>query len=284
MKRPENDKWLDEALSETIGSKKLRTDFEAWKQRHPEAVEMLTSRIDKGASASPSPLSIRKMIMKSPFTKLAAAAALIIALLIGMNQFGKTSVAWAEVAKKVENCRGLICQIKETRTMKVAGKEVEIRTRTEMYGSAEHGIRQDRYQDDKLIVTVYVSLSDNQIVSVMHPMMKYGREPLEEGFAGEFAQLSPQKVVADLLSKDHKKLGRRIIEGREAEGVEVSNKNVTTRVWVAVDTQWPILYEIQYKDGEDKPYLVMDNFQWEVELEASLFEPNIPADYTLMER
>jgi len=47
MKRPENDKLLDEALSETIGSKKSRTNFEQWKQKYPEAVEMLTSRTSR---------------------------------------------------------------------------------------------------------------------------------------------------------------------------------------------------------------------------------------------
>ncbi|MCP4610249.1 MAG: hypothetical protein GY845_16185 [Planctomycetes bacterium] len=283
MKRPENDNWLDEALSETIGSTKPRTDFEQWKQKHPEAVEMLTSRVKSKTSIKKHPHIIRIKIMKSPITKLAAAAVIVIAVLIGVDPFDKTSVAWAEVAKKVENCRGFICKLRETRTMKVAGKEVEIRTRAEMYGSTEYGIRQDRYQDDKLTMTVYMSLKDNEIVTVLHQMKKYGREPLEEGFADEFAKVSPQKAVSDLLSKDHKKLGSQVVNGREAEGIEVSYKNVTTRVWVAVDSQWPILYEVQ-KAGEDKPYLVMENFQWEVELEANLFKPNIPVDYMLLER
>jgi hypothetical protein len=221
--------------------------------------------------------------MKSPITKLAAAAVIVIAVFIGIEQFDKTSIVWAEVAKKVKNCRGFICKTREIRTMKVSGREVEIRTQAEMYGSSEHGIRQERYQDDKLTVTLYVSLKDNEIVSILHQMKKYGREPLEEGFEEEFAKVSPQKAVADLLSKNHKKLGRRVIDGKEAEGIEVSHKNVTTRVWVDVDSQWPILYEVQ-KDVEDKPHLIMDNFQWEVELEANLFEPKIPVDYTLLER
>ena len=105
MKRPENDKWLDEALSETIGSKKPRTDFEQWKQKHPEAVEMLTSRADKQASASPGPLTIRRIIMKSPITKLAAAAVIIIAVFIGIDQLGtnSSSVVWADVTERFES-------------------------------------------------------------------------------------------------------------------------------------------------------------------------------------
>ena len=51
MERPENNKWIDEALTETIGSEKPRTDFEQWKQQHPEAVKMFTSRAGKEAEA-----------------------------------------------------------------------------------------------------------------------------------------------------------------------------------------------------------------------------------------
>jgi len=52
-------------------------------------------------------LSIRRIIMKNPITKLAAAAVIIIAVLIGINQFGGSidgaSVAWADVAERFES-------------------------------------------------------------------------------------------------------------------------------------------------------------------------------------
>ncbi len=86
MKRPENYKRLDEALSETIGSKKHRTDFDHWKRTHPDAVEMLTSRA-RIHSRSGSLLKIRNTIMKSPITKFAAAAVLIICVFLGLNYF-----------------------------------------------------------------------------------------------------------------------------------------------------------------------------------------------------
>jgi len=77
MERPENDKWLDEALSKTIGSEKPGTDFEEWKQKHPEAVEMLTSRAKSKTSTIKRPYSIRNIIMKNPIIKFAAVIALI---------------------------------------------------------------------------------------------------------------------------------------------------------------------------------------------------------------
>jgi ferric-dicitrate binding protein FerR (iron transport regulator) len=92
MGRPENNKWLDEALSETIGSKKPRTDFEQWKQDHPEAVEMLTSRTH-GHAVSPGPLKTRRIIMTSTIVKLAAAAVVAVAAIVGINQLTNTQPA-----------------------------------------------------------------------------------------------------------------------------------------------------------------------------------------------
>ncbi len=89
MERPENDKWLNEALSETIGSEKLRTDFKQWKQKHPEAVKMLTSRVNRQISASKHPLSIRSIIMKNQITKYAAVLAIVVGIgaisVVGVN-------------------------------------------------------------------------------------------------------------------------------------------------------------------------------------------------------
>ena len=105
MKRPENNKWLDDALSEAIGAEKSESNFDNWKQNHPEAVEMLTSRVSRQTSASKHQLSIRNIIMKSPITKLAAAAVIIFAVLVGIHQFSGSinvaNVALAEVTSRV---------------------------------------------------------------------------------------------------------------------------------------------------------------------------------------
>ena len=65
MKHPENENWLDDVLSETIGSEKPKADFEQWKQQHPDAVEMLTSKAGRDSSISKGPLSIRDLRNKA---------------------------------------------------------------------------------------------------------------------------------------------------------------------------------------------------------------------------
>jgi len=102
MKSPENDKWLDEALSDVIGSKETRTDFEQWKLQHPQAVEMLTSRAKTNTPIIKRPHTIRIKIMKSPVTKLAAAAVIVIAIALSMNFLNESmpSASAAEVLAK----------------------------------------------------------------------------------------------------------------------------------------------------------------------------------------
>lgn len=72
-------------------------------------VEKIMSRIDTKSIASPSAVNtqnIWRIIIKSPITKLAAAAVIIIAAMIGINYFGGSidvsSVAWAEVVRHIE--------------------------------------------------------------------------------------------------------------------------------------------------------------------------------------
>ena len=103
MKRPENNEWLDKVLTEAIDSKKPQTDFEQWKQQHPDAIKMLTSRASTH-TASRDPLRIRNIIMKNPLTKFVAAAAIIIAVLIGIGHFGRngSSIALADITEQFE--------------------------------------------------------------------------------------------------------------------------------------------------------------------------------------
>ena len=103
MEQTVNNKWLEEALTEAIGSEEQKPDFEKWKQQHPEAVEMLTSRAGEGPLMSTRPLKIGRTIMKSRMCKLSAAAMIIIAVLFGLKFIGGpdvANIAWAEVTNR----------------------------------------------------------------------------------------------------------------------------------------------------------------------------------------
>jgi outer membrane lipoprotein-sorting protein len=90
MERLEDKNRLDEALTEAIGSEGKKPDFEKWKQTHMQAVEMLTSRAGMGPTST-RPLNIGRIIMKSPITKLAAAAMLIFAAVLSITILDKSA-------------------------------------------------------------------------------------------------------------------------------------------------------------------------------------------------
>ncbi len=50
-------------------------------------------------------------------------------------------------------------------------------------------------------------------------------------------------------------------------------------------TNWPVRIEVEgqmMNEGQFRPsHIVLDHFQWDAEIDPGLFEPNIPADYTL---
>ena len=56
-----------------------------------------------------------------------------------------------------------------------------------------------------------------------------------------------------------------------------------TRFWVDVETELPVLIEIEQVSFDEKRQIntTVYDFQWDVELGPSVFEPNIPAGYTL---
>jgi len=78
MKRQKDEKWLDELISHTINTTKPQFDVEKWKQKYPDEFQMLLSRAaQRPLTPSARQPNIWRTILKSPITKLAAAAVII---------------------------------------------------------------------------------------------------------------------------------------------------------------------------------------------------------------
>ena len=245
MKSPENDKWLDEALSDIIGSIKPRTDFEQWKKLHHQAVQMLTSRAGR-QMVSPSPLTTRRTIMKSPITKLAAAAVIVGVVLIGVSQFGGSaaSVAWGEVIGKLEVSQGVIFR----RTMTRSDRPGEDGYRM-IYSCPTHS-RTDHYRADQIIGSLYCDYNAKTLVSIQHDRKTYFDHELGEQAMQE-TEVSPKAWVQKFLSCEYRELGQRTIKGILCEGLETTDPafgdsdspvdSLMLQLWVSVETGYPVL-------------------------------------------
>jgi hypothetical protein len=78
MNEQRNEKRMDELISRTINTGKPQFDAEKWKQKYPDEYQALLARAAKGDSNRQP--TILKVILKSPLTKIAAAAVIILAV------------------------------------------------------------------------------------------------------------------------------------------------------------------------------------------------------------
>jgi len=238
--------------------------------------------------------NIGRIIMKSRITKLAAAAVIIIAVLIGIQMSGVSidgaSVAWCEVLEVMENIPTVVFDMTNVTTF---GENKTMSTKSKVYDAGEYGNRIDMYMNGELIMQKYMIPKEKLAYRIRPREKMYSRFELSDDQAAAEEDF-PRQWVKIILSEDYTELGRSNINGIEVECAEVENSELlggdegVVRLWVDVETNLPVRMELEGKmmeAGAKRPMkFVMDDFQWDVELDENIFEPNIPDDYTLIEK
>ena len=227
--------------------------------------------------------------MRSPITKLAVAAAVIAVGVLGLFEFigteGKSGVVWAEVAKKVQASRGVIFRSRDTAPdSRDGGPDY---TMNYLYSAQ---LRLDSYKGDQIIKTFYDDFNTKTVILVDHGHKSYVKMTFEKMEQDDFLT-DPKSFVQRFLSHEHRELGQKTVEGVLCEGIETTDPafdgtdhpvdSLMARVWASVETGYPVQFEVEVvrNNGEIRIEEVADSFQWDVELDESMFEPNIPADY-----
>jgi len=241
--------------------------------------------------------SVWRIIMNSRITKLAVAAVIIVAVFVGINQFvgpvHLTGVVLGEVLEKVESIESFVFQHKMS--VKGApglpeGKTVDIEST--VYVSSEYGLRQDKFVGDMAISRAYVPPSGTVITEVMPHIKKYILASMtEEQIREMHEEVDPAEMIKEFMSFEHTYLGRDIVDGVEAEGIEVDDPNfgimmfesAKGRLWIDVETDLPVRIEVEgvSSGGSVEMKIIAYEFDWEANLGAEVFEPNIPDDYAL---
>ena len=241
--------------------------------------------------------NIRRTIMKSPIIKLAAAAVIIALVVLGLFEFigteNTSGVVWADVVRKVEASRGSVVRCSES----FQSNEVDY---TMKYFSPTHS-RTDFYEGGQITQTYYDDVDTNTMTYFNHIHKHYMSRTFNKNKNEFFLEqhehwMNPRYLVQRILSGEHRNLGQKTIEGILCEGIEttdpaalgplpgpINRLEVEMRLWVNVETGYPVLFENKMS-GEAEGKLmeseaVMDQFQWDVELDPSFLEPNIPPDY-----
>ena len=239
---------------------------------------------------------IWRIIMKNHLTKLTAAAAVIvIAALIITFQFSTSGVAWGALAEKIGGVQSVVFHLSANVKMQNMPQGQMPKTESIAYYSSEYGSRVEQYINDKLSFTMYLNPKENIYVTVLPEQKKVMR--VTNKSQEELKQVSdkddPRVMVRQMMSQEYKHLGRDNINGIDVEGIECTGPRVmggmfedaTARLWVERGTDYPVRMEIEgtVSGGQMEMTMIMDDFQWNVDLDPALFVPDIPADYTSSE-
>lgn len=271
----------------------------------PDSERMMFEQLlDEHLNSELSKQNIWSIIMKSKLTKLAAAGVIILALLLAIHYSGGSidgsGVVWADVLKKMENCKGYTNQIKFM---------TELPSDWKCYYSPEYA-RIDVYRNEKLNWSLYNNYKSNTTTYIYYNTKRYSiRQRVEDSDTGRNRQdsLNPLFMLWAILSYEHQELDSKTIDGVLCEGIESSDMNVIIMMnpededelrslenpgfhmtlWIDKKTQYPVKVEykfnIESSNGEIiKGGAVLDQFEWDVDFDIDTFKPNIPTDYSKM--
>lgn len=217
---------------------------------------------------------IWRTIMKSKITKLAAAAAIIVAVFVGVHQFGRSveSVTFADVVEPFLTARTATFKIRLT------GQGVPTQ---EYDGMFMEPCRMCHTQPGG--GTVIVDLEKGKFVTLL-PQLKQAivleltNVPEDPGSLNFFQEIRNRILKAQPLKDESVEfLGRQQVDGQSAIGYHVRKPGLDTTVWANAETKMPVQIEVV-----DEPMIItMSNIAFNVALDEELFSLDIPEGYTV---
>jgi hypothetical protein len=293
-----------ENINELIKKLQLKASADLDRRVHEDISRALTEP-RKTKSAPPEP-NIWRIIMKSPITKLATAAVVIIACVIGLSLWRTTGsgIALADVLARVEQVKAYRCQWSTKVTGEDPNKPYSSERRGTRLISQEYGSKGKIEQLDpnggwSMFVEGYIFPDKKTGIFILHKQKKYCRIELgDDDFAERLWQNSdPRTYLKKILACKYESMGRATIDGIEVEGFQTTDPNlegnsenkveVDVKMWVDAKTRLPVRYDsttAYFDQMGDKiikhVHIVLHDFQWDVPVDAAEFKPVIPDDYT----
>jgi hypothetical protein len=242
--------------------------------------------------------NLRRQIMKSPITKLAAAV-VIIACLIGLSLWRGTQsgIALADVLARVEQVKAFRYQW----SAKTPGEDPNkpYYGRGTMLISQECGTKGkglDPNGGESTFGGHYFFPEKKTMIIIQPKEKQYWRIEVDDGYVKKWQNFDPRTNLKKILASKYESLGRSTIDGIEVEGFRTTDPNwtdnrkrkaeVDVKMWVDVKTRLPVRYDSTYVyfdqmgNKKESEYYVENDYQWDVVVDAAEFEPPpIPDDY-----
>jgi hypothetical protein len=223
----------------------------------------------KAAHRATEALKTRRTLMKSPMTKIAAAAVILIAVvLIGINPFA-SNVTWAQVIEPILNARTVVFDmILGTDDTGIVSHEIVVGSRMRKTISNMPNMTMIIDTDNATLLgldneaktAVYVDITGD-LGDRHRSYIKFVRE-----------------IIKQLQDGQVEQLGEQTIDGQKAVLFVGKGQNEEVRIWADPETAHPIRIEAQI--GQEFAF-TMKHFEFDAAVDESLVSMDVPEGYTL---
>jgi len=260
----------EEKIRELIRKSDMPTGPDADKKILGDATEHL--RQLKQQRAAKTWLSIWRTIMKSPITKLATVAVIIIVAIIGMHLIGSSidgsNVVWADVLEQIRTFRPYVCK----QTIKYDEKPADTKRFMHLSLSRRREIRSDGS------IWVFDMSEEPVRILTLYPDKKQAQEMT-------ITDMGPSKdpdllrIISKRQDGTEEELSFKQINGRTVKGFHSPGKLNDFTVWADVETQLPVYVEV--RQDQLKRTIIGEDFEFDVDFDPSLFSTTAPKEYSV---
>ncbi|MBN2180264.1 MAG: hypothetical protein JW715_00005, partial [Sedimentisphaerales bacterium] len=220
------------------------------------------------------PLNIWRKIMKSTITKIAAAILIVVSVIAGIHFWSSTeTVAWADIVRPILTARTVVFNLVMTE-----GEHIPI---TRVMNMGTQRLRSEVLSPDGKTVQAIVivdfdtsqmlQLIPSQKTAVLIEMKDLPEKP------ENFIEIM-RNVIIELQNDPDvsvESLGEKEIDGHMSQGLRATSSEGELTVWADSQTRLPIRIE---QKGRQIQFVCTD-FQFDIEMDESLFSMEIPEGY-----
>jgi hypothetical protein len=232
------------------------------------------------------------LMMRSTRTRLAVAAVVMLvgAVAVLLWQGTGSAVALADVLARLERIDAYTCEATTGRMSPEGGQ-----SKSTTWVSRDYGTKAVIRNADtgEVSMEAYMLPKEKTAIMIQHDQKAYVRFEFDDRMADKLREEIPdaREMLVGIQNCSHTSLGRSFIDGVEVEGFRTTDPNYTkdtdqasrveVTLWVDVKTRLPVQFEedIERTNGT-AIHRVSHDFQWDVPIDPTVFQPLIPDGYT----
>lgn len=237
-------------------------------------------------------------IMKT-LPKLAAAAVVIIGVWLGLKftGSGKQGIALAEVLHRIQAVPAFTYRLQmiiSGEPLDPSAQSLQNMSGTIWISNQTNAVKMEISMDGKPMQIMYILPQENHMITLMPQSKQYMEFTLSEDMLKEYKQNQgdPREMIQRVIDSEYTDLGKTVLNGIPCQGVESDDPKlmggmvdqVRARLWFDAENGYPVQWEMNIvtNEGKTEMHMLIDDFQWDTEVDSREFVPVIPEGYTSM--